>query len=113
MQFYLFEFLKNAPLGTDDTLLNEYCVIIQCWVSNYNNIVIVFLNGRRRRAPTNSFRKIDAKQTAAGKTQRHNDLITFFRTSSTITVQLPAQITGYVNRENISCYNPTNKEVTE
>lgn len=44
------------------------------------------------------FRKTDEKQTAAGKTQLHIDLITFFRTSSAITVQMPPQITGYVNK---------------
>lgn len=44
------------------------------------------------------FRKTDEKQAAAGETQRRSDLITFFRTSSTITVQMPPQITGYVNK---------------
>lgn len=46
------------------------------------------------------FRKSDEKQTAAGKTQRHTDVITFFRTSSTITVQMPPQITWYGNTYN-------------
>lgn len=44
------------------------------------------------------FRKTDEKQTAAGKTQRHSNLITFFRTSSTITVQLPPQITMLISK---------------
>ena len=67
-------------------------------LSYANKNVIGLVRGRRRRNMTNPFRKTDEKQTAAGKAQRRNDLITFFRTSSTITVQLPPQITGYVNK---------------
>lgn len=67
-------------------------------LSYANKNVIGLMHGRRRGNMTNPFRKTDEKQTAAGKTQRRNDLITFFRTSSTIIVQLPPQITGYVNK---------------
>lgn len=45
----------------------------------------------------------DEKQTAAGKTQHCDDLITFFRTSSTITWQLLPPFNGHVVKWNISC----------
>jgi len=60
---------------------------------------------------TSSFgKKTDDKQTAVGETQHCDDLITVFRTSSTVTVQLPPQITGYVNKLNISCTRKPTEE---
>lgn len=46
----------------------------------------------------------DEKQTAAGKTKHYDDLITFFRTSSTITSQLLPPFNGHVVKWNISCH---------